>query len=42
VSDPGLRRTLSAAGPARASDFGVDRMVRGTQAVYDAVLTRGL
>ena len=42
VSDADLRRTLAAAGPARAAEFAVDRMVRGTQAVYDAVLARGL
>ena len=29
---------LAAAGPARAAQFSVERMVRGTQAVYDAVL----
>jgi len=42
VRDSELRRTLARNGPPRAAEFGVDRMVRGTQAVYDAVLTRGL
>ena len=42
VSDSTLRASLASAGPARAVDFGVDRMVRGTQAVYDLVLARGL
>lgn len=38
VQDTDLRSTLAAAGPARAANFSVDRMVRGTQAVYDGVL----
>jgi len=38
VRDEDLRRLLAAAGPARASEFSVERMVRGTQGVYDAVL----
>lgn len=42
VCDSTLRASLASAGPARAADFGVDRMVRGTQAVYDHVLARGL
>lgn len=42
VSNPELRSALSAAGPARAAEFSVERMVRGTQAVYDAVLARDL
>lgn len=42
VRDETLRASLAAAGPARAAEFGVDRMIRGTQAVYDGVLARGL
>jgi glycosyltransferase involved in cell wall biosynthesis len=42
VTDEMLRRTLAAGGPARASQFGVDRMIRGTQAVYTTVLARDL
>ena len=42
VRDAELRRSLAAAGPERAAEFSVERMVRGTQAVYDAVLTREL
>lgn len=42
VRDESLRREIGAAGPARAAEFSVDRMIRGTQAVYDAVLARGL
>ncbi|HUQ83770.1 MAG TPA: glycosyltransferase family 4 protein [Gemmatimonadaceae bacterium] len=42
VRDTGFRRSLASAGPARAADFGVDRMVRGTQAAYDSILTRDL
>jgi glycosyltransferase involved in cell wall biosynthesis len=38
VQDEHLRRRLAAAGPERAAEFGVERMVRGTQAVYDSVL----
>jgi glycosyltransferase involved in cell wall biosynthesis len=38
VRDESVRKGLAAAGPARAAQFGVDRMVRGTQAVYDVVL----
>ena len=33
-----MRKAFAAAGPARAAQFSVDRMVRGTQAVYDVVL----
>lgn len=33
-----FRRSLAAAGPARAANFGVDQMVRGTQKVYDEIL----
>jgi glycosyltransferase involved in cell wall biosynthesis len=40
VQDEDLRRCLAAAGPARAAEFSVERMVRGTQAVYDSVLAR--
>jgi glycosyltransferase involved in cell wall biosynthesis len=40
VQDRDLRRRLAAAGPARAAEFTVERMVRGTQAVYDSVLAR--
>lgn len=42
VSDPRLRSALATAGPSRAAQFSVDRMVRGTQAVYDAVLASDL
>jgi glycosyltransferase involved in cell wall biosynthesis len=42
VRDEALRASLAAAGPGRAAEFSVDRMVRGTQAVYDAVLAQGL
>jgi len=42
VRDEALRAALGAAGPVRAAEFSVDRMVRGTQAVYDTVLARGL
>ena len=42
VRDADFRRALAAAGPERAAEFSVDRMVRGTQSVYDAVLTRDL
>jgi len=38
VRDEALRRLLAAAGPARASEFSVERMVRGTEGVYAAVL----
>jgi len=38
VRDATMRRALAAAGPGRAAQFSVERMVRGTQAVYDAVL----
>lgn len=38
VRDPALRAALAAAGPDRAAEFSVDRMVRGTQAVYDGIL----
>ena len=40
--DAAFRATLAMAGPARASEFSVDRMVRGTQSVYDAVRAREL
>jgi glycosyltransferase involved in cell wall biosynthesis len=39
IRDADLRRALAAAGPERAAEFSVERMVRGTQAVYDAILT---
>jgi L-malate glycosyltransferase len=42
VGDEALRASLAAAGPARAAEFGVDRMIRGTQAVYDGTLARAL
>jgi glycosyltransferase involved in cell wall biosynthesis len=42
VRDEVFRASLAAAGPGRAAEFSVDRMVRGTQAVYDAVLAQGL
>lgn len=42
VGDASLRRTLAAAGPERAAEFSVDRMVRGTQSVYSTVLARSL
>src|SRR5687768_776268 len=42
VRDDDLRRALAAAGPERAAEFSVDRMVRGTQSVYDSVLARDL
>jgi glycosyltransferase involved in cell wall biosynthesis len=42
VSDPDLRAALAAAGPTRAAEFSVDRMIRGSQSVYDTVLARGL
>jgi glycosyltransferase involved in cell wall biosynthesis len=38
VRDESLRKSLAAAGPARAAEFSVERMVRGTQGVYDSVL----
>ena len=38
IRDEDLRRRLAAAGPERAAEFSVERMVRGTQSVYDAVL----
>jgi glycosyltransferase involved in cell wall biosynthesis len=40
--DTAFRRSLALAGPGRAAEFSVERMIRGTQAVYDTVLTRGL
>jgi len=42
VREASFRASLGAAGPARAAEFSVDRMVRGTQTVYDAVLAREL
>jgi glycosyltransferase involved in cell wall biosynthesis len=36
--DQDLRRRLAAAGPECAAAFSVERMVRGTQSVYDSVL----
>jgi glycosyltransferase involved in cell wall biosynthesis len=38
VSDDHERARLSAGGPPRASEFSVDRMVRGTDAAYQTVL----
>jgi glycosyltransferase involved in cell wall biosynthesis len=40
ISDPRLRARLAAAGPARAGDFNVQRMVDGTERVYEEVLSR--
>ena len=40
VQDEELRRQLAAAGPERAATFTVERMVRGTQRVYDTVLAQ--
>ncbi len=40
IRDAGLRARLSAAGPARAALFGVERMVQGTRAVYEKVLSQ--
>src|SRR5687767_4036990 len=42
VRDDARRRLLASNGPARAAEFGVDRMVRGTVAVYGSVLAREL
>jgi glycosyltransferase involved in cell wall biosynthesis len=42
VRDTAFRRTLAAAGPARAAEFSVERMIRGTMAVYTIVLAREL
>jgi glycosyltransferase involved in cell wall biosynthesis len=39
VCDVALRATLASNGPERAAEFSVDRMVRGTQAVYETVLS---
>lgn len=39
IRDSELRSRLSAAGPARAGQFDADRMVQGTRAVYEAVLS---
>ena len=42
VCDAALRRRLGAAGRARiASQFGVQRMVAGTAAVYEEILSSG-
>jgi glycosyltransferase involved in cell wall biosynthesis len=38
--DGALRARVAANGPARAAEFGVERMVGGTLRVYDAVLAR--
>lgn len=38
IADTTLRRQLGAAGPKRALEFGVDRMVEGTMRIYDEVL----
>jgi glycosyltransferase involved in cell wall biosynthesis len=38
VQDENLRRCLAAAGPQRAGEFSVERMLRGTHAVYDGIL----
>ena len=42
VRDEPLRHLLAAAGPVRAAEFSVERMIRGTQAVYDSVLYQDL
>jgi glycosyltransferase involved in cell wall biosynthesis len=42
IRDAGFRAALAAAGPERAREFSVDRMVRGTQRAYDAVLAQGI
>ena len=42
IRDAGLRAALAAGGPERAREFSVDRMVRGTQRAYDAVLAQGI
>ena len=42
VRDASLRATLAAAGPERAREFSVDRMVRGTQRAYDFLLSEGV
>jgi glycosyltransferase involved in cell wall biosynthesis len=42
VRDESFRKMLAASGPERAAEFSVERMIRGTQAVYDSVLARGL
>ena len=42
VLDSTARAAMAAAGPERATQFSVDRMVQGTQRVYDAVIARGL
>lgn len=39
IRDAALRARLGAGGPARAELFGVERMVRGTRAVYEEVLS---
>ena len=40
IRDGGLRARLSVAGPVRSAHFGVERMVRGTREVYEAVISR--
>ncbi|MGH7713136.1 MAG: glycosyltransferase family 4 protein [Gemmatimonadaceae bacterium] len=40
VTDTGLRELLASHGPSRATLFGVERMVSGTQSVYSTVLAR--
>jgi len=42
IADATLRRQLGAAGPKRALEFGVDRMVDGTIRIYDEVLNAGV
>jgi glycosyltransferase involved in cell wall biosynthesis len=42
VSDTDRRRALGAAGPARAAEFSVDRMVHGSETVYSSVLASSL
>jgi glycosyltransferase involved in cell wall biosynthesis len=38
IADPGERHRLAAAGPARAAEFGVERMIAGTERTYRTVL----
>lgn len=42
VQDAARRATLAAAGPGRAAEFSVERMVRGTISVYSSVLAESL
>lgn len=40
VTDSTLRESLARAGPSRAAEFSVERMMSGTRAVYESVLAR--